>query len=154
MINYIIGDATDPIIAHGNKIIAHGCNDLGKWGAGFSGAVSKRWHLPEQKYRAIMRYNLGEIQLIKVSADTVVANMITQRGIRGAQYGTRPLRYVALANCLDKLANRAVYTGASVHMPRIGCGLAGGNWNVVEALIEDTLGREGVPTYVYDLEES
>ena len=40
--------------------------------------------------------------------------------------------------------------GASVHMPRIGCGLAGGKWERIEPLIERTLLARAVPTTVYD----
>jgi hypothetical protein len=40
-IQYIAGDATAPI-GDGNKIIAHVCNDIGAWGAGFVLAISKR----------------------------------------------------------------------------------------------------------------
>jgi hypothetical protein len=35
-------------------------------------------------------------------------------------------------------------------MPRIGCGLAGGNWEEIEPIIEETLGAQSVPVSVYD----
>tara|TARA_R110002111_G_scaffold227346_2_gene288919 strand:+ start:47395 stop:47511 length:117 start_codon:yes stop_codon:yes gene_type:complete len=35
-------------------------------------------------------------------------------------------------------------------MPRIGCGLAGGKWDKVEPLIEQTLRTAGIDVYVYD----
>ncbi|RAJ47078.1 hypothetical protein K353_00279 [Kitasatospora sp. SolWspMP-SS2h] len=41
--------------------------------------------------------------------------------------------------------------GASVHMPRIGCGLAGGRWERIEPLVTDRLTARGVPVTVYDL---
>ena len=34
-------------------------------------------------------------------------------------------------------------------MPRIGCGLAGGKWAVVEPIIQRAL--EDIPVFVYDL---
>jgi hypothetical protein len=36
-------------------------------------------------------------------------------------------------------------------MPRIGCGLAGGQWSEIEPIIERTLLAAGVEVYVYDL---
>jgi hypothetical protein len=36
-------------------------------------------------------------------------------------------------------------------MPRIGCGLAGGKWEVVGKIVEEELLRSGVPVTVYDL---
>jgi len=50
VLRFIKGDATSPQ-AKGVKIIAHICNDLGKWGKGFVMAVSARWPEPEAAYR-------------------------------------------------------------------------------------------------------
>ena len=36
-------------------------------------------------------------------------------------------------------------------MPRIGCGLAGGNWIEIEKIINDTLIKENINVWVYDL---
>lgn len=41
---------------------------------------------------------------------------------------------------------------ASVHMPRIGCGLAGGSWGKVEPIIQEELCDKGVQVFVYDLQ--
>jgi O-acetyl-ADP-ribose deacetylase (regulator of RNase III) len=49
-IAYHTGDATRPV-GRGNKIIAHVCNDQGRWGKGFVMAISARWPLPEEAYR-------------------------------------------------------------------------------------------------------
>jgi O-acetyl-ADP-ribose deacetylase (regulator of RNase III) len=49
-IAYIKGDATCPQ-ARGPKVIAHVCNDRGRWGKGFVLAVSARWPEPERAYR-------------------------------------------------------------------------------------------------------
>jgi hypothetical protein len=35
-------------------------------------------------------------------------------------------------------------------MPRIGCGLAGGKWELIEPIIVRTLVARGVPVTVYD----
>ena len=37
-----------------------------------------------------------------------------------------------------------------VHMPRIGCGLAGGSWDRIEPLIVESLTVRGIETFVYD----
>ena len=36
-------------------------------------------------------------------------------------------------------------------MPRIGCGLAGGTWDKIEPLINESLVKNEIETYVYDL---
>jgi len=61
------------------------------------------------------------------------------------------VRYPAIEACLEKLAVEALRLEASVHMPRIGCGLAGGTWDRIEPIIERTLTKQDVDVYVYDL---
>jgi O-acetyl-ADP-ribose deacetylase (regulator of RNase III) len=151
MINYVTGDATDPI-GDGPKLIAHVCNNSGGWGRGFVVAISKRWREPELAYRDLASCGalvLGEIQVVSVAADIGVANMVAQDGY--GDDGKPPIRYPALTRCLSILADRALNCGASVHMPRIGCGLAGGRWETVEWIIERELCRHGIDVTVYDL---
>ena len=151
-IQYLAGDVTVPQ-AKGNKIIAHICNDLGRWGKGFVLALSARWKEPEEEYRAWYRsrndFELGAVQLVRVDPYIWVANMIGQHGIKAGSKGP-PIRYEAVAACLDKLAMRAKELGASVHVPRIGCGLAGGSWDEIEPLIQRSLVANGIPVFVYD----
>ena len=49
---------------------------------------------------------------------------------------TPPVRYEAIEKCLATVDDKAKELSASIHMPRIGCGLAGGNWDAIEPLIE------------------
>lgn len=155
-IEYSTGDATQPR-GDGNRIICHVCNDIGGWGRGFVTAISKRWPEPEARYRAWHRegkaggFALGAIQVVEVEPGLSVANMIAQHRNR-SKGGIPPIRYDALRMCLEKLADHASRIGASVHMPRIGCGLAGGTWPEVERIVRATLGAAGVPVVVYDFE--
>lgn len=154
-INYLIGDATNPI-GSGNKIIAHICNDLGAWGKGFVLAISKKWSQPEKYYKEFKNYKgliLGHTQLIPVQTGEennliFVANMIAQHGLRNIN-NPIPLNYDALTACLTILSSQSEMLTASIHMPRIGCGLAGGNWNKIESIIQKTLFDKEI--YVYDL---
>jgi len=149
-IQYITGDATAPI-GDGNKIIAHVCNDIGAWGAGFVLAISKRWPQPKAEYlkeKSLRSLTLGTVSVIQVEPRIWVANMIAQRGIR-TQDGEPPIRYAVLRQCLGLLAAEAQKLQATVHMPRIGCGLAGGKWEAVEPLIQVAI--PGTEVFVYDL---
>lgn len=150
-INYIKGDATAPI-GNGVKVIVHICNDMGKWGKGFVLAVSKRWPKAEKEYRVAFTRTpkpaLGEIQIVEVDTDIYVANMIGQHGIAKSATGDPPIRYPAVHKGLEQVATFAQQRGASVHMPRIGCGLAGGSWDKIEPIIEESL--RGVAVTVYD----
>jgi O-acetyl-ADP-ribose deacetylase (regulator of RNase III) len=150
----ISGDATQPTATR-PKIIAHVCNDRGGWGRGFVAAVSRRWTAPEQAYRRWHHaddFGLGAVQLVAVAADLWVANMVAQHGYRTAN-NPNPIRYPALRSCLTVLAEHAQRLNATVHMPRIGTGLAGGSWELIEPLITATLLAAGVATTVYQLPE-
>lgn len=150
---YVLGDATDPW-DDGPGIIAHVCNDVNAWGAGFVLALSRRWRQPERAYRRQAcrqdGLRLGAVQIVRVAEKLSVANMIAQHGIY-AEDGVAPIRYDALEACLDVVASHALATGAAVHMPRIGCGLAGGAWSQVQPLVERSLCQRDVAVWVYDL---
>lgn len=152
-IGYTTGDATDPE-GPGPKIICHVCNDIGGWGRGFVLALSRKWNAPEADYREWHRggdaFELGQVRFVVVESDLTVANMIAQHGIKRGAAGP-PIRYEALEACLDCVATRAQETGASIHMPRIGCGLAGGDWIEVESIIVRQLCARDVPVTIYDL---
>jgi O-acetyl-ADP-ribose deacetylase (regulator of RNase III) len=153
-ITYLKGDATSPQ-ASGNKIITHVCNDLGGWGKGFVLAISQRWPEPESAYRAWYRdrtsndFTLGAVQFVQVEANIWVANMIGQQGLRKGSEGP-PIRYQAVSAGLAEVARKAGELQASIHMPRIGCGLAGGKWEHIEPLIQLELTERGLAVYVYD----
>jgi O-acetyl-ADP-ribose deacetylase (regulator of RNase III) len=155
-LRFVKGDATSPQ-AKGAKIIAHVCNDLGGWGKGFVLAISRRWPEPERSYRKWHReradndFGLGATQLVQVRADIWVANMVAQRGMRAGSSGP-PIRYDAVERCLRALAGHAASQSASVHMPRIGCGLAGGRWDRIEPLIVNALCTTDIAVTVYDFD--
>lgn len=158
MISYVVGDATQPL-GRGNKVIAHVCNDVGGWGRGFVLSLSARWPQPERNYRSWFRQQsdsdrypplaLGQAMFVKVEEDVYVANMVAQHDVAPTDAGP-PIRYEALEQCLEQVREFARDINASVHMPRIGCGLAGGEWARVEEIVERVL--SDVEVYVYDLE--
>lgn len=178
-IQYLTGDATAPY-GDGMKFIAHIVNDEGMWGSGFVVALSKRDREPEMCYRhwhtngsygsgdAATRFELGEIQLTSFNpfpgqvhdgdSDVYVVNMVAQRGVRRSASAPPAVDYEALRECLDRLGQEATRWGAksgkppSIHMPRIGCGLGGGDWGIVEeAILASLIDVYGLSVTVYDL---
>lgn len=152
-INYIKGDATNPEIS-GNKIIVHICNDIGGWGKGFVLAISNKWKEPEKEYRNWFKsknnFELGKVQLVEVEKDTWIANLIGQHKINKDDLGNAPIRYDAIKKGLSDIILFAKEKDASIHMPRIGCGLAGGKWELVEPIILETLSENNISVTVYD----
>jgi O-acetyl-ADP-ribose deacetylase (regulator of RNase III) len=150
LINYVKGDATYPK-GEGFKHIIHIVNDEGKWGAGFVLAISRRWKNPEISYKKwyshFENFELGKVQFVPVEHDIVIANMVAQRGT-GQRFGP-PIRYDALDSCLKIVSQEAREKNASIHGPRFGAGLAGGDWKKIESLINENL--FGLNVTIYDL---
>jgi len=158
-VTFVVGDATRPK-GDGPRVIVHVCNDLGSWGRGFVLALSHAYPEAERRYRAWHArgeddgapFALGQAQIVPVAPDLWVANVIGQHGTRRAgTAGPPPVRYEAIRQGLAHVASFALAHAASVHMPRIGTGLAGGEWPKIESIVRDELTRQGVPVTVYDL---
>ncbi len=155
-INHLKGDATYPVKCLERKdeirVIIHVCNDINKWGKGFVLALSKRWSDTKIIFHG-MKQELGTISICLMEHLRIcVVNMIAQKGIY-KQNGIEPIRYGALETCLQKVAGTFkdhVYK-VSFHMPRIGCGLAGGRWEIVQSLIQRNLVEKGFVVCVYTL---
>ncbi len=153
----VVGDATAPH-GPGPRIIAHVCNDAGGWGRGFVVALARRWPQTRERYVAWSRgeadgeppFALGQVQFVEVGPELWVANMVGQHGVQ-AEGGVPPVRYEAMREALARVADFARSRGATVHMPRVGCGLAGGTWDKVGPIVEQTLCDAGVDVTVYDL---
>lgn len=152
-IRYIKGDATQPA-GDGNNIIVHICNDIGRWGKGFVLAVSARWPQPEKQFRdwyaSGENFALGNAQFVAAEPKLWVANVIGQHKITTAKNGLPPVRYEAIQEGLRQVAAFALNHQAAVHMPRIGCGLAGGTWDKIEPIIQQELTDKGIEVTVYD----
>lgn len=160
MIRYVEGDATTP---HGSgpRVIVHCCNDVGRWGAGFVLALGDRHPRSRQAYVEWFRAGshpcasgppaLGEVQFVDVGGGLHVANLIGQRSTGRSADGSPPVRYEAIGSGLRKVAKFASMSGSSVHMPRMGAGLAGGSWLSVAQIVTAELVLKGIPVTVYDL---
>ena len=95
------------------------------------------------------RMTLSWVQFVQVENEIWVANMIGQHGIKRTKKGP-PIRYNAVEKCLGKVVKKAVEIEASIHMPRLGCGLAGGKWEEIEPIIVRKLCSKDISVYVYD----
>jgi len=153
----IKGDATCPLAA-APVIIPHITNDMGAWGAGFVISLSKRWPKPEQQYRTWFKekttkrgiaFELGEVGFVQAEPTILVANMIAQSGT-GSTNNRAPIRYGALASCMIKVLHTAQHFKAEVHAPRFGAGLAGGNWETIEALIQEIWVDNELDVVIYE----
>lgn len=150
------GDALKPR-GRGPRIVTHVVPDSSTaWGGGgFAAQVRRRFPAVWRKYRLEVSSlgrgsRLGEVFTAPLIGDIQIAHMVAQRGIGPSKNGPR-LSYAALERCLSNVQQSAEQQGASVHMPRIGTGHGGANWDLVKELIEQELVDKGIPTTVYRL---
>lgn len=154
-IEYIKGD----LFSTNVKTILHGCNAQGVMGSGVAKIIREKYPKAYERYRKeYERYNsLAMGQVIAVPCGDrqtdpdnfkIIVNAITQEYF--GPDGKRYVSYDAVSECLEKV-NRfsEVYGITEVAMPQIGAGLGGGDWNVIEAIIESEL--KTVKPYVYVL---
>lgn len=121
-------------------IIAHGCNCQGAYGSGVAGLMRKRYPNAYGRYMDEHLQNgleLGTVQFVAINDEGTryVANCMTQN-----YFGTesRKVDYEAVYTCFEHLREFARKEGIKeVALPQIGCGLAGGSWTIVLAMLKD-----------------
>lgn len=142
MVRYVDGD----VLGSDAFVIAHGCNVRGAFGAGVAYAVAKKYpHVKEaylKKYAA-EGWTLGDVQFVPVSDTQVIANCATQDRYGGP--GVH-FNYEAFETCMQKLKSFAA--GRSIAMPKIGSGLARGDWAHTEAILNRVFDDADVTVFV------
>ena len=158
-------------------VIAHVCNDRGKWGAGFVLELERKYPLAKYEYldwyhenagtpdyqkkvtdlpyKTIVYedifFELGNLQVVEVYPDKrFVANMVAQE-----LGGLRPLFYNHLCKCMDMLAGLIIDNALpnKIISPQFGSGLAGGNWYIIKELIHDCWCRKGINVTIVRYEQ-
>lgn len=170
-IEYVIGDVTEPIEDHAVNLILHCCNDLGIAESGVVVSIANAfpgWKKDYQEWaygKFINDYPFagGSIQMYNAGTGTVVVNIIGQRGICYDTAGNPPVRYDWIETGFNHVLNHLKIADKRysdlllpilpyvINMPRIGCGLAGGNWEIIEELIKEIFIKNGYRVIVYDL---
>jgi O-acetyl-ADP-ribose deacetylase (regulator of RNase III) len=147
-LQYVTGDVTNPSIQDGVNVIAHGCNNVGAWGAGVTRFLSQKWPGVEDDYLydIIRTYPQaergGKCALSDIHKDYYVAHIVTQNGLIGPD-NPQPVRYdwieQGFNNLITKLKLQYQTEPLTIHMPQIGCGLGGGSWAEVETIVQKRL---------------
>lgn len=149
MITVLHGDALAP----DRGVIVHGCNCMGVMGGGI--ALQVRQHFPTAyaKYREVFEtegLKLGTINYVIVDHPELVPKKIIVNAMTQREFGSdkRYVNYEAVATAFEavnELLHAIKYAyGVTlpVIFPQIGAGLAGGNWAIIETIIDQTVSDE------------
>lgn len=132
------------LLISGAPIIAHQVNCRGAMGAGVAKAIKVKYFGVYDIYRKRCAKDgitlMGTTQFVSTPDKTIIANCFAQREF-GA--GRQQTDYDAFRSCMRQLCDFAEKKGAPrIAMPyRIGCGLAGGDWRIVEKIISSEFER-------------
>jgi O-acetyl-ADP-ribose deacetylase (regulator of RNase III) len=144
-----VRDKMELIIKKGNLLdvkcgwILHGCNSRGVQGSGVALAVKKMYPEAYMHYRAEYEdkgLDLGTNNIYFVSDKLAIVNAITQKDF--GSDGKRYVSYDAIQSCFEDLNTRIEKTfilPQEIHIPFLGSGLGGGNWEIIKTIIEQTV---------------
>ena len=122
------------------KYIAHGVNCKNTMGSGVARALYEKWPEVKRRYHEYPphKVTLGRVQKAKVAEDKFVLNCFTQEnfGYDGIKY----VSYDAIHRCFSVIKYLYGDDIDCLAIPKIGCGLAGGDWDVVRPIIEGVVG--------------
>lgn len=145
-LQYIHGD----LFNTKREIIAHGCNTKGGFGSGVAGQIARLYPLARTAYFEKFKkegWSLGEIQVVPINGKIIV-NLATQN-----KYGRSGIYvdYDACKQAFNNLFRYAEMHWLNIAMPKIGSGLAGGEWCEVELQLLKALESHEVEVDVYYL---
>lgn len=122
-------------------VIVHGCNCFCTMGSGVARQIREKFPEAYQADKNTARGDYGKLGAItsaRIEAnDLTVVNAYTQ-----FRYGAEKMHvdYKAVRECFKKIAKQ--FKGKKIAFPAIGCGLAGGDWNIVSKIIDEELAGE------------
>jgi O-acetyl-ADP-ribose deacetylase (regulator of RNase III) len=153
-------------------VITHGCNCHCTMGAGIAPQMAKAFGCDtfkkeSEEYKGdINKLGTIDYELLFFSSwdqkyerypdegDKILHKMYVVNSYSQYNYGAnhadgvaRPLDYEALTLCLRKI--NSIFKGQRIGLPQIGAGLAGGNWNRIQAIIQQELKDCDVTVVIY-----
>lgn len=133
------------------QVIVHGCNAQGVMGSGVALAIRNKYPDAYNAYLASKQYGgmtLGRCTYSEQDDGKIVINVITQQF-----YGRNPhvvyVSYDAVAEVFNMINMFCKYRNyRSIAIPKIGAGLANGDWSIIEKIIEEECKDVEVVCYV------
>jgi hypothetical protein len=151
-------------------VIVHSVNCIGAVG-GLAGAIARKWPKNAEKYKEYVRHRkssimlLGSVFEVNVAHNVIVANLFGQYGIGT---GKQQTEYSALISGFKTIADTCFYGNDTedmyfgplgyqevsnvlndIYIPyKIGCGLGGGDWNIVEEILHKVFDNSYKNVYI------
>lgn len=130
----------------GIQVICHQANCLATMGAGIARQIREQFPEAAKADREAFNKNqakLGLFSAVQISDDPpkYIVNLYGQHGIDGE----KNTDYEGLYTSIDNLFKIISPKGYAVGFPKnMGCGLGGGDWRIVQSIIEVLMEKHGV----------
>jgi O-acetyl-ADP-ribose deacetylase (regulator of RNase III) len=147
MIRYTDGDLVRD--AEQFEVIAHCCNCFCTMGSGIAPQIKAKFPEAYAVDCATGKGDMNKLGTITYTQNTtpIVVNLYGQYDYTGRRSGRMDLDYAALKSALIQMKEK--FSGKRIGMPKIGAGLAGGDWNIIEKIIEEVFAGEYVTIVNY-----
>lgn len=157
------------ILTVNKGVIVHSVNCIGAVG-GLAGAIARKWPKNAEEYRSHVRNQklpimlLGSVFEVNVAHNVIVANLFGQNKVGTNQ---RQTEYSAIIAGFKRIANTTFYgndkipdysnheyylsklTLNDIYIPyKIGCGLGGADWSIVEEIINKIFDSSHFNVYI------
>lgn len=152
---YVKGDLLD-LAEKGNfDVVVHGANCFTTMGSGIAKSIHSRW--PEAYEVDCDTSYASRAKLGKYSGITIkrngyaffVVNAYTQYDYR-PRSGTPPVDYNAIRSVFKALAKEFSDPNTRFGIPKIGAGLAGGNWDIIEKIIDEEMAGRDITCVLFE----
>jgi O-acetyl-ADP-ribose deacetylase (regulator of RNase III) len=153
-LKFVHGNVLDPQ-GSAKKVVCQLVNDQARfWGGGVAKSAGQKFPEAQRKFAEWIvslprSKRLGSVHFAEVDDSLTIASLVGQQGFGPAS--APRIRYAALEQCFEKVSEFAAKISATVHMPRLGAGQSGGQWETVEEMVRGTFLPDSVPVTIYDL---
>lgn len=153
MVTYVKGD----LLKSDCDYICHQVNCRGRMGSGIAKQIRDRFPEVYESYMELCNDDtllpedlLGSIDIVGTDSQYDVISIFGQ--LNYGYDGKRYTSYQAFRHALELIYEWDL-PGSKIGFPKyIGCGLGGGDWSIVSALIEEILG-DRYDVYIYELDD-
>jgi len=152
VIKYVKGDLFDYFEDGSCDAIAHCCNCQGVMGSGIALSIKNKYPDAYKAYKAYEKSDgvlrLGTISVASINSKLIL-NLHAQDnyGI-GARFVNYEAMYVALVQARERMAQDNLKT---IGVPyKMGCDRAGGDWHIVEAMLQSVFVSNGYNVLVVE----
>jgi O-acetyl-ADP-ribose deacetylase (regulator of RNase III) len=152
----IKGDLIEMALDGKFDVIVHGCNCFRTMGAGIARQIAKQWpgaFAADEKTPKGDSTKLGTYSMYVTDARNgrplFIVNAYTQFDFRGP----KNVNYTAIRDAFRGIKESLEGSPSKLRIgiPKIGCGLAGGDWIKVEAIIDDEMRGEDITCVEYEV---